>query len=225
MMKIINWKSWRLYVLLAGLLVVSGVTLIVCNDTVQFTCKLHFGSEKMQQDCLDRLYGDMELIGLSGKGQEVEIHLPPEWTWRHLVSDARPMTRIMTAKILWHLHPTEGKWLSALAAETDNPDSEVRAGALSEFWNMSECFETTKPILRKHLFEDKDELPRRSASLTLLTLSQDHSEARSILDEAAQSLRYESTKEFVKKQLKRWDKKTDIKTVGRTNQDSAINPR
>jgi len=206
-MHIPNWKSWRLCVLLACLLAVAGAILVVTNDTVWFVCKLHFGSEKMKTDCLNKLADAEQSMGSVKERQEAKTRLPPEWTWRYLISDHNPMTRIMVAKTLWYLHPTEDKWLSVLVTETDNSDADIRSAALGEFWNMDECFTTTAPILRKHLFEDKDELPRRSACTALLPLSNLHPEARNILDSAAQDLRYESTKDFVKRWLESWDER------------------
>jgi hypothetical protein len=221
MLRIVNWKSWKFYILLLCLTVALGAALVASNDTIQFFCKLHFGSAKMKQDCLDRLF-DAEGAFVSSDKKPDGVPLPPEWTWRYLVSDRNPKVRIMIAKILWYLHPAEKKWLSTLVAETDNPDPEIRFVALGEFWDMNDCFTTVAPILRKHLFEDKNEEPRRTACLTLLPLSQQHPEARGILNEAANNLGYESTKEFVKRNLKSWDERMNTELGARTNHDSTV---
>jgi hypothetical protein len=204
-MRVIDFKSWKLFALLICLAGVVGATLIETNDTIRFFCELHFGTEKMKVDCVSRLFDAKTSLGSERERQAAEASLPPEWIWRYLAKDRNPWTRVTIAKTLWYLHPKDERWLSALMAETDNSNAEIRDAALGELYDMNECFSTVSPILRKHLFEDKDELPRRAASLSLLALSTQNPDARKILDSAAQDLNYESTKDFVSRKLKWWD--------------------
>ena len=218
------WKSWRLYVLLGALIIVSGTTLVMTNDTAQFVLKLHFGSEKMKTDCKNRLYEFKESLPREdGSDSSLPATLPPEWTWRYLISDSEPLTRIMTARILWNLHPAEGKYLSVLMAETDNSDPLVRSAAIAEFWNMDSSFESTCPILRKHLFEDQDGSVRLGAFDSLLTLSRNHPAARNIIVEAVRNLPYETTRKSIRNRVVAWNKRTDIGTTNRIDIDAANN--
>ena len=209
--------------MLAWSVVVFGTVLIATNDTIQFFCKLHFGSKKMKVDCLNRLYEFKESL-LREDDSEVPLPatLPPEWTWRYLLSDNDPLTRITTARILWNLHPSESKYLSVIITETDNADPFIRGAALGEFWNMDACFEITCPILRKHLFEDQD--ASMAAFNSLLTLSIHHPEARSIIELAARNLPYEKTKANIRKRVEIWNQRTDIGTVNKIDIGSTNSP-
>jgi hypothetical protein len=215
----VNWISWRLCILLACLAAVLGATLFFTSDNFQFVCKLHSGSKTMKAECVDRLYGAKESIGLTNE-RNLEVSLPPEWAWRYLVSDSDALTRITTASLLWHLHPADGRYVSILVTETDNSDPFIRGCALGEFWNMDECFDVACPILRKHLFEDQDGYVRLAAFNSLLTLSRHHPEARNILAQAARDLPYEATQKSVRRLIESWNQRSDVGTAERIDIDS-----
>ena len=219
------WKSWRPYVLLTGLIVVLGGDVFFTNDTAQFVFRIHFGSKQMKIDCLNRLYEFEESFPREDDSEVTTLAtLPPEWTWRYLISDSNPLTRIMVARMLWNLHPSEGKYLSVLITETDNSDPFIRGAALGEFWNMEACFDTTYPILRKHLFEDQDASVRMAAFNSLLVLSRHHITARNIVEQAARQLPYEATKKIIRERIDMWNQRTDIGKTNRIDIDSASKP-
>lgn len=195
-MKTIDPKSWRMWFLLCILLVLVIIPLLIPVDDLIFACRIRCGSEDAKQECSQ--WKESIIAGSA---------LPhPWWTFSCMLRDESPWNRMVAAKLRYALMPDDPRILDTLIAETENSEAFVRGAAVWEFWDMYDHTSQTLPILERALFEDPDEGVRRSALLCLLSLSQQHEQAHSIVERAAVQHPVESTHEFARKRLESWNK-------------------
>lgn len=195
-MKKIDPKSWRMWLLLCILVVVVIVLLIVSVDDLIFACRIRFGSHDAKQECSQ--WKESRSDGSP---------LPhPWWTYSCMLRDKDPWCRMVAAKLRYSLAPDDPRVLNVLIAEATNPDAEIRGAAVWEFWNMQKYLDHTLPVLERALFDDSDEIVRRSAFNCLLPLSRHDKRARALLERSATAHPVQATQEFAGRRLTEWDK-------------------